>query len=286
MKIIVLGADGRLGSALNLIWTNEKPYSNIINVVKFFKRIDCDIFQPDQLERVFKNEKPDSVVNCVCFSDVDKCETEKETAQRLNAQSAEIISLMAKKYSAKLIHISTDYIFDGEKKSAYTEDDKPNPISYYGLTKLMGEEYVKMSGVDFLIIRTSRLFGPFGELDFPRRIINLTKENVELKIVHTQRGSPTYTLDLARCIFFLLAKTVSGIINVANKGDCTWFEFAQEIFKIKGIKKEIRIITVEETKRPAKRPVFSTLDLSKLEQLGYSMPHWKISLSSFLDNFL
>jgi len=234
--------------------------------------------------------RPDVIVNCAAYTNVDGCESNEDVALQVNASGPGFLAEAALMLDATLVHVSTDYVFDGQKNSPYTEEDPVNPQSVYGRSKLLGERAILESGLKkFFIVRTSWLYGPGGK-NFVETILRLAQEREELRVVADQIGNPTYTRDLADAIFRLLPDAPFGIYHVSDQGVCSWYEFACEIvaeFVRRGgqvkVKKIIPISTAEYP-LPATRPVYSVLSKNKYEAVvGVVLPPWQLSLSHYFD---
>jgi dTDP-4-dehydrorhamnose reductase len=235
--------------------------------------------------------RPDVIVNCAAYTNVDGCESNEEVALLVNGAGPGYLAEAAIELGATLVHVSTDYVFDGTKKSPYTEDDTVNPKSAYGRTKLQGERAILDSGLaKFFIVRTSWLYGPGGK-NFVETILRLAQEREELRVVADQFGTPTYTEDLAAAIFRLLPTKNFGIYHVSGQGECSWYEFACEIvaqYVRRGgqvmVKKIVPITTVEYP-LPAIRPAYSVFSKGKYEAtVGVSLPSWRVSLARYFDS--
>jgi dTDP-4-dehydrorhamnose reductase len=230
------------------------------------------------------------IINCAAYTAVDMAESESEKAFKLNAEGPRHLAEIAQKKGATLIHISTDYVFDGEKETPYDEDDTPHPLGVYGKSKLEGEKLVQTESDHYFILRTAWLFGKNGK-NFVKTIVKLLKERDELRIVNDQRGSPTYTKDLAEVIVTIIEKSLHshGIYNVTNEGQTTWYGFAKEIYRYvreKGIiTRDTQMIPIasSEYKTPAQRPKNSSLCKEKLKnQLGITLRPWQEALYEYL----
>lgn len=234
--------------------------------------------------------RPDVIVNCAAYTNVDGCETHEEVALQVNASGPGFLAEAAIMFDSTLVHVSTDYVFDGQKNSPYTEEDLVNPQSVYGRSKLLGERAILESGLKkYFIVRTSWLYGPGGK-NFVETILRLAQEREELRIVADQVGNPTYTRDLAEAIFRLLTDATYGIYHVSDQGVCSWYEFACQIvaeFVRRGgqVKvKKIVPITTAEYPLPASRPAYSVLSKDKYEAaVGVTLPAWQLSLSQYFD---
>lgn len=248
-----------------------------------------DLTDREQVLRTLDEVQPDVILNCAAYTDVDGCESEEELATRVNGAGVGFLAEAAKECGATLVHISTDYVFDGNKRTPYVEADPTGPISAYGRSKLAGEQAILSSGLErYFIIRASWLYGPNGN-NFVETILRLAGEREELGIVADQVGSPTYTGDLVQAIFSLLETRAYGIYHFSNLGQCSWFEFAGEIVtqaRALGMElkvKEITPITTADYPLPATRPAYSVFDKAKyMTATGGEIPEWRESLEIYL----
>lgn len=274
-KVLVTGAKGMLGWAL------------IKQIYPEFQLVgidieDADITDENQIKEEIFKIRPDVVVHNAAYTEVDNCEKNKELTHRINAKGTENVAHACKLCQAKLIYISTDFVFDGEKNTPYTEDDIPNPINTYGRSKLEGERHVQSILQNYLIVRAAWLFGPHGR-NFVDKIIRLSQQEKELKVVNDQTGSPTYTMDLAKAIGLLIKKDPTGIINITNTGICTWFEFAKKILSLKGITTKVTPVTSDKIDRLAKRPKYSVLSTEKFQSITQTkLRPWEAALEEYL----
>ena len=278
MKIIILGGKGQLGKEFeNFLKDKAEIYS--------FSHLELDVLNQELLIKKIQEIKPEVVINCSAYTKVDKAEEEKEECIKVNAIGAKNVSYASYKVGAKIIYFSTDYIFDGEKESPYTELDSPNPISTYGRSKLLGEIYTSKHNPNHLILRISWLYGINGR-NFVKTIIKKAKEEKELKIVSDQKGSPTYTLDVVKQTWELIKKDKVGIYHSADQGETSWYEFAKKIIEKLKINVKISPIKTGEYPALAKRPKYSVLDnyLLKLEGINI-MRDWETALNEFLDTY-
>lgn len=272
MKILITGSEGQLGRDLLRVFNEEE-------VAAF--DLDLDITDLDAVKKEFKRFKPDVILNSAAYTDVDGCETNAETAFKVNAIGAANLALASKEVGSSILHVSTDYVFDGKKNEPYIETDRVNPQSVYGKTKLAGELAVTALMNKYYIVRTAWLYGHGGN-NFVKTIQKLAKEKDQLKVVNDQQGSPTFTLDLANKIAEVIRSSQFGIYHITDSGSCTWFEFAKEIFNLSGIKAEISPCSTDEFPRPAKRPAYSVLANRNLELRGFSpMRPWTEALRSY-----
>ncbi|MBP1709220.1 MAG: dTDP-4-dehydrorhamnose reductase [Deltaproteobacteria bacterium] len=271
-KVLIIGTDGMLGEELFRTLKEKAPC--IGSTIQ-----ELDISDYDRTIETIKRLEPHVVINVAAFTMVDLCEQEKEKAFAVNAQGAKNVAIGCREIGAKCIYLSTDYVFDGKKSSPYGEDDLPNPISVYGLSKFQGEKHIEEILDDYLIIRSSWLFAKEGT-NFVNTIIKLSREKNELTMVNDQKGSPTYTKDLSQAISLLIEKDLKGIFHITNTGCCTWFEFAQKILDLTCSSMKLIPISSSHCGRAAQRPHNSVLNCEKLqEKTGLIMPHWKDALA-------
>jgi dTDP-4-dehydrorhamnose reductase len=245
-----------------------------------------DIQKEDESITRIEKIRPEIVIHLAAYTDVDGCELNKEKAFAVNAEGTKHVALAASKCRAKMVYLSTDYVFDGDKKEPYLESDSPHPLNVYGLSKLKGEQYVQALVKDFLIIRTQWLYGPFGK-NFVTSILQQARKKAELSIVNDQIGSPTYTADLARAISGLIQLDARGIFHAANSDPCTWYAFGQAILKLSGVN-QVRVIPIssKELARPAARPPYSVLNCQKLKrETGLTMRPWSEALKDYLSTY-
>ena len=241
-----------------------------------------DITLEDRVSDFISTHTPDIVVNCAAFTNVDKCETEREDAFSVNALGPKYLAAAANKCGARVIQISTDFVFDGNGNRPYTEEDQTNPLSEYGRTKLEGERNIQSYCDSYLIVRTSWLFGHNG-INFAAKMLELAEQHKELSIVTDETGSPTYTPDLAEALWILIKQKCEGIINVSNDGSCSRYEWAEYIFETMGFKIKMNPIKSSEYKRPAKVPLNSTLNCQKFTTItGMQMRPWEETVESYL----
>ena len=276
MKILVCGANGMLGQDLIKQLTAE---NHDIDATDYGTLNICDL---EQIIMRVKEFVPDMIINCAAHTNVDGCETDIDNAYRINAIGPKNLAIAANMVYASLVHISTDYIFDGETNRSYLEEDFPNPQSVYGKSKYFGEQNVKALTNKYFILRTQWLYGVGGK-NFVKTMLNLAKNSLSLKVVNDQFGSPTYTADLAEVICRLIKTSAYGTYHVTNSGYCTWFQFTKDIMELAGIAIEINPCATEEFPRPAKRPKFSVLENLNLRLCGFrEMRHYKDALKYYL----
>ncbi len=275
MRVLVTGALGMLGSVLlPSLRAEHEVFGVDLN--------DFDIVDPIAVARAFRELRPQFVFHLAAMTDVDGCEANPAKAEQANGVGTRNVARACAEIGAGLLYVSTDYVFDGGGKLPYHEDDCPNPLSAYGLTKLRGERFVQALVSKHLIVRSSWLFGPGGK-NFVATILRLGKERGELRVVSDQRGSPTYTRHLASKLVELLAARVYGVFHVTGSGACSWFEFAQAI--VHGYP-QVRIdpISTQEAARLARRPAFSVLENRRLAESKLApLPHWTEGLAQYLE---
>lgn len=276
MKVLVTGSKGMLGTDLVEIL----GYRHAV--------VGVDIDEMDITDRQAVSERigfwmPDVVIHTAAFTDVDGSERKTDVAHKVNAEGAENVALACRAWGAHLIHLSTDYVFDGRKETPYAESDPPNPLGVYGKSKLDGEERARRACPDVCIVRTAWMYGRAGK-NFVQAILAQARPGAVIRVVSDQRGSPTYTRDLARALQVLAEKPLAGIYHVTNAGCCTWYEFAEKILEFSG-KLDVRVVPVStaEFGRPAPRPANSVLDGSKFRRdTGMAMRDWKEALKAYL----
>jgi len=273
MKLLVTGAAGMLGHDVML------AAGNAGHDVVGFGRAELDVTNPEALERRFELERPDVVVNCAAWTDVDGAETAEEAAFAINGKGAGNVAAAANVIEARVVHVSTDYVFDGAKGAPYVESDQPAPLSAYGRTKLAGEEAVAAANKRHFIVRSAGLFG-IGGRNFVDTMLRLSEDQNEVTVVRDQVGSPTYTWHLAYGIVRLIEGIEYGIHHMAAAGQCSWYEFAREIFEQAKVECRVLSITSEEFGAAAPRPAFSAL-VSQREH-AIRLPSWQDGLVGYL----
>lgn len=276
--ILVTGANGQLGQCLRAILTGEQA---------IFQGRELDITNKSTLQDFIEQNSINSIINAAAYTAVDKAEQEIEMAYQVNSEGARNLALMSQQFAIPLIHISTDYVFDGTNHIPYVETDTTNPLSIYGKSKLEGEKAIIELAHSAYIIRTSWLYSPYGN-NFMKSITRLAQERDILNIVSDQIGSPTYAPDLAKAILELLSKLPSGtkqILHYSSQGVASWYDFAYEIINLQHI--ECQLIPIPTTDYPtsAKRPYYSVLDKGCITTiLNSPIPHWKHSLQRYLES--
>ena len=275
MKVLVTGANGQLG--YDVVKELQKQNIECFGVT----RKDFDIIDFEATEKFITNYMPDVVIHCAAYTAVDKAEDEQGLCYLVNASATENIAQICKKIDAKMVYISTDYVFDGTKKDFYEVDDKPNPINVYGKSKLLGEQALQKILNKYFIVRISWVFGEHGN-NFVKTMLRLGKERKELNVVADQYGSPTYTADLAPLLIEIIKTDKYGVYHATNEGVCSWAEFAEEIFKVVGMNVKVNHIATAEYPTKAKRPLNSRLSKEILDKYSYQLPSWEISLEKFI----
>jgi dTDP-4-dehydrorhamnose reductase len=281
MKILITGAKGQLGKKIIDILGNE--YQLVLT-----DSDNMDITDISIVKKFVKKEKPDYIIHAAAYTAVDKAEENTELCRKINSFGTKNIATVTKENNIKLIYISTDFVFDGKKNIPYTEEDKPNPISVYGLTKYEGEEFIRNICVEYYILRTSWLFGELPEgrsgTNFVETMLKLAGEGKSLNVVNDQIGSPTYTGDLVLAILEIIKKSPAfGIYHFSGTGACSWYDFAKEIFRQTNTNVDLKTIKSAEYPQKAKRPSYSYLDKTKIEKaLGVKVRIWQEMLGEYL----
>ncbi len=281
-KIIVTGCNGQLGKAVNRVFAGSAEYELVNTDVA-----ELDITSVDDVMSFVDDIRPYAIINCAAFTAVDRCETDVDAAYRINAIGPRNLAIAAERFGAKLVHVSTDYVFSGDADRPYTEFDAPNPVSMYGRTKLFGEEYVKQFSTRFFILRTAWLYGD-GK-NFVRTMLSIGETRDEVSVVCDQVGSPTSAAELARAIAALLPTDNFGTFHATCEGVCSWADFAEEIFARAGKNVKVNRITSEEYKamypQSADRPAYSVLDNYMFRlTFGYSFADWKTAFAEYIED--
>ncbi|MFZ5595565.1 MAG: dTDP-4-dehydrorhamnose reductase [Bacillota bacterium] len=276
MRVLVTGAAGMLGRQV------AEEYSRRNEEVFPLARKDLDITNYASVSKIFTEIKPQLVINCAAYTNVDGAETEKEAALTINGLGPRLLAAACRRHDSTLVHISTDYVFNGQSPTPYLIYDRTDPINAYGAGKLIGEQGIRESGCNYLIIRTSWLFGPGGK-NFVDTILHLAGNRETLRVVDDQQGSPTYTPDLAKGIFDLASAGIYGTYHYTNSGITTWYGFAGKIIQTAGLKTKVEPCTTADFPRPARRPANSALDPFPAPQvLGYTSPSWEQAVEHYI----
>ncbi|WP_198403807.1 dTDP-4-dehydrorhamnose reductase [Aquimarina aggregata] len=281
IKILVTGSSGQLGQCIKNI---ERDYRELH--FYFANSKELDITQKQQIQNFFSNKSFDFIINCAAYTNVEQAEKEPKKAFLVNAQGVKNIAEVCKETNMTLVHISTDYVFDGKKKTPYNEDDVTNPINEYGKSKLAGEKYIQEILDKYFIIRTSWLYSEFGH-NFFKTILKKLESESQLTITTSEIGTPTNANDLVKFILFLIEVETSdyGVFHYSNLGETTWFDFAKEILKLSGKLDTIKLEKTDNYVIFADRPGYSIL--SKVKSLQYfnlEILNWKLSLKKLIKN--
>ena len=283
IKLLVTGANGQLGSAIKKLSPLYESFS-----YHYSDLPDLDLSDRIQTEKAIEKIKPSYIINCAAYTAVDKAEEDRETAFMVNSEVVKNLIEICDIKGIKLIHISTDYVFNGETHTPYKEDDITNPASIYGLSKLKGEEYLK-NNANAMVIRTSWLYSS-DEQSFVKKILGRAEKFGRLKVIYDQIGSPTYVMDLAGAILEIIHKVeaekytfVPGTYHYTNEGIASWYDFAVEIIRLYGSECPISPVESHEFPSPARRPHYSVLSKQKIKDIyQINIPHWRDSLEKFI----
>jgi dTDP-4-dehydrorhamnose reductase len=276
VKILLLGHKGMLGSDLLLKLSMEHE------VVGMDKE-EIDIVSASECKKSIKDITPDIVINAAAYTNVDGCETAKDECFAVNAEAIKNIAVACRDKNIRIIHFSTDYVFDGAAKQPYKEDHQCNPINTYGASKMAGERYLRSLSENYILIRTAWLYGVNGK-NFVQTILEKVKTTKKLTVVDDQTGSPTYTKDLAAAVDLLITKNAKGIFHITNRGSCSWYQFAVKILQEAGIHDiDVTPIKSDQLQRPAMRPAYSVLSMQKfIQTTGKTMQPWQLALQDYL----
>jgi dTDP-4-dehydrorhamnose reductase len=282
MNILITGGNGQLGKDCERVF--KKNHTTTCVDIE-----DLDITDPDQVDVVVKKTRPDIIINCAAFTQVDACETQKKAADNVNVNGPENLAKSARKNNSLLVHISSDYVFNGKKESteSYVEKDFPSPQSYYGRTKLTGERSVLHNTENYIILRTAWLYGFYGH-NFLKAILKktLNQPETQLKIVNDQFGSPTWSFSLAIQIEHLVKNKGWGIYHASSEGSCSWYDFAKYFLKKLDVPHNITPCTTEEYPTPAIRPKCSVLENQRLKKANLNkMNHWQTDLDKYIHQY-
>jgi len=280
MKVLITGANGQLGQELVKVF--EKDWEVITTDTH-----NLDITNKEQVQEVIGREKPNLIIHCAAWTNVDAAADDPAGAMKVNGEGTKNICEAAKSIGSVVVYISTNEVFDGEKKAPYTEDDKPNPINPYGKSKLAGEKFCQeILGKDCLIVRSSWLYGSGSKNNFPNKIINKAKEQGFLKVVDDEVATPTYNLDLAKAIKGLVEKKAEGIFHLVNEGQASRYDWAKEIVQEKKLAVNIKPMKVSDYKRPSEPPKYCVLSISKARKNGIIIRDWKEAFLEFSNKHL
>lgn len=289
MKILITGSKGQLGNELlDIIKSGKAEIGEVSEAIKKSEVIALDVDELDitnleQVKNKINDLKPDVIINCAAATNVDGCESNEDFAFKVNSIGPRNLAIASEEVGAKLVQVSTDYVFSGVGNKPLTEYDLTAPYSVYGKTKLLGENYVRELSSKYFIVRTAWLYGYVGH-NFVYTMKRLGKEKECITVVNDQRGNPTHANDLAYHILKLIQTEEYGIYHCTGKGECTWYDFAKMIIELSGEKCEVKPCTSEEYKTPAKRPEYSSLDNMMLRcTVGDDMRDWKDAIKSFIN---
>lgn len=280
LRILVTGVNGQLGSELKDLLANEKTYD-----VNYLSRAELALEKTEEIKSILSRFQPELIIHSAAYTAVDKAETETELADKVNHLASKEIANYCNSNDCKLISISTDYVFDGNSSVALKENAPVDPINIYGKTKLMGEKVIQKVCPNAIIIRTSWVYSSYGN-NFVKTMIRLMNEREEISVINDQIGSPTYARDLAKAILKIFKSDtwVGGIYHYSNDGEISWYDFAEEIKLIKGYNTKINPIPTSSYPTPAKRPKFSLLDTTKIQDTyNVDVPYWKDSLKEMIN---
>lgn len=279
MRIALIGADGQLGSELLRVLAGEE--------VRPLYYPDFDITRPDRTRQVLRELAPDVVINTAAYHRVDECEDNPELSFLVNAIAVRNLALLARELDFVLVHFSTDYVFDGKKGKPYVEEDPPFPLNVYGVSKLAGEIFLQTNLDRYFLIRTCGLYGGAGSKEkgynFVDRMIELEKEGRRLRVVNDQRVTPTSAAELAERIRELIQTSHYGLFHMTNEGECSWYEFAREIFTLLGKKPRLEPVDSQTFRAKARRPLYSVLENKRARAIGLRpFSPWKEALRVYL----
>ena len=287
-KVLVTGACGQLGSELRRMTAASDGFI-FTDYLAADGILPLDICDPDSVAECISANSVGSIINCAAYTNVEKAEDEPEVCRRINCDGVAVLADTARQAGASLIHISTDFVFDGAKAAPYLETDTPAPLSVYGRTKAESEYIIRTSGVAGIIIRTAWLYSPYGK-NFLKTMLYLGSTRDAINVVNDQAGSPTYSEDLADVILKLLplaGRKKAEIYNYSNEGVCTWYDFSCEIMRQAGLSCQVNPVDSSEYPQKAVRPAYSYLDKSKIAaELGLDVPHWQVSLQKCLERLI
>ncbi len=279
MRVAIIGSDGQLGSDLVKVLSDWNPVR--------LSHGELDVREPLQVKDTLCQIKPHAIINTAAFNRVDDCEDDPETAFAVNAYGARNLARVCSMLDCVMVHISTDYIFGGEKTSPYTEADSPNPLSVYGVSKLAGEFFVRNICAKHFVVRTSGLYGESGSKakggNFVQTMIRLARAGKAIRVVDDQVLTPTYTKDLAEKLKELVQTSFYGLYHITNSGQCSWYDFAAQIFVLTGLSPQLLPITSEAFGAKARRPNYSVLAAERLNEHGLEqLRDWKEALKDYL----
>lgn len=282
MKVAIIGANGQLGSEL------VKEFTLAGDEVYGFNHCDVELYDIDSIINMIKLTKPDLLINTAAYHNVEKCEDNPLRAHQINTIGARNLAIACSENDLLFFHVSTDYVFNGEKKTPYLEDDVPKPINAYGISKLAGEHFISSIAKKYLIIRTSGLYGKHpcrakGGLNFVQLMLKLAKEGKKIRVVDNEVLSPTSTKELAKQMVRIKYPEFYGVVHATAEGECSWFQFAKAIFSIAGINPDLEVASPDEFPSKARRPEYSVLENGVLKAYHCNiMKPWKEALTEYL----
>jgi len=279
MKVLIIGCTGQLGTDLVRAMKDKELVT--------LSRRELEVCNFDNTRKILNEHGSDIVINTAAYHKVDECEDNVEKSFRVNAYAMRNLADTCRELDYTLVHMSTDYVFDGQKKRPYTEEDTPNPLNVYGVSKLAGEYFVRNLCEKYFIVRTSGLYGVAGASgkggNFVELMLRLARENKPIRVVNDQVLTPTYTKELAEKMKQLIETEQYGLYHITNNGECSWYEFARTIFQSVGLRPDISPVATEEFGAKAKRPKYSVLDNASLREIGLdNMRAWKEALKAYL----
>lgn len=278
-KVLVTGANGQLG--YDVVQCLTKRGISCLGV----KRTDFDLTDYERAEQIITEYNPDAVIHCAAYTAVDRAEEEEKLCYKVNVEGTKTIVSICKKIGAKLMYISTDYVFSGKGEQFYKPGDDTNPLGVYGKSKLLGEEEIKLRLEQYFIVRISWVFGLHGN-NFVKTMLRIGQEKKEVHVVSDQIGSPTYTKDLAELLCDMILTKKYGIYHATNEGICSWAQFAREIFLCAGYPTKVVEISTEEYPTKAQRPKNSRLSKQKLKENGFcQLPDWKSAIERYIKEY-
>lgn len=283
-KVLVTGSNGQLGKTIQELFSKNEDKIEFV----FTSKETLDLTNHQAIETLFKNQDFKYCINCAAYTNVEAAEDNPELAQLVNATSVANLAKTCKSSNTTLIHISTDYVFNGEKTTPYQPEDTTNPINQYGASKLKGEQNITQQLKEYFIIRTSWLYSSYGK-NFLKTIVGKIKEGVDLKIVTSETGTPTSCIDLAGFIYHIVLKQPKnyGVYHYSNLGEANWFQFANQIATAKQLSNKVQISPVTSFKTKAARPSYSVLSKEKtISTFEIHIPNWKISVNALLKKYL
>lgn len=283
INVLVTGSSGQLASCIKKLSSNHHELN-----LTFFDSTELDLSKEASIYNCFEGRNYDFCINCAAYTAVDQAEVESQKAFAVNAKGAQILAKVCHLFKVKLIHVSTDFVFDGRKGFPYLETDSTNPLGVYGQSKLEGEEHIKSEMDNYFIIRTSWLYSEFGK-NFVKTMLRLGREKSSLNIVNDQIGSPTYAMDLAEVLMTIVCRNSEdyGVYHYSNQGEISWFDFAVKIFEFSDFHLDLKPVKTEAYKTPAKRPLYSVLNTDKVQKhLNVPIYNWEERLQVVINELI